>query len=94
MRGFVFAIQSFCDFWCVAAGGGADCGVLRSRYRVFCDFVCVAAGGGADCGAVRAADAGWRWLGRCCLVAGMAVVLVVSLVVSLVVWRAVRLRVP
>ena len=46
----------------------------------------------------RDTDAGWRWLGRCCLVAGMAVVLVlwqsVSLVVSLVVWRAVRLRVP
>ena len=33
----------------------------------------------------RDTDAGWRWLGRCCLVAGMAVVLVVWQPVSLVV---------
>lgn len=75
----------FCDFVCVAAGGGADCGVLCSRYRFFRCFGCVAAGGGADCGTVRVMDAGWRWLGRCCLVAGMAVVLLVWQSVSLVV---------
>ena len=49
---------------------------------------------GQNDGAVRVMDAGWRWLGRCCLVAGMTVVLVVWQSVSLVVWRAVRLRVP
>ena len=35
------------------------------------------------CDAGRVADAGWRWLGRCCLVAGMAVVLVVCQLVCL-----------
>ena len=49
---------------------------------------------GQNDGAVRVMDAGWRWLGRCCLVAGMAVVLVLWQSVSLVVSLVVRLRVP